>query len=92
MRNLVWYCPNCAAWYSNDTLPKTMLADEPINGRYNRAYCNCNGEPELLHAHETGQQTPYMELKAELLKEERNALQMRINKINQILIDECWEE
>lgn len=78
LERLQIYCGDCDSWY-----------DASLD--HNLEVCaNCGGN--LSHAHETGQQTPYMVLRAELIRQEIEIHERRIHQLRDTLVNECWDE
>jgi uncharacterized paraquat-inducible protein A len=82
-QNLVINCNSCDSWFSEDE----------VNWKFLREECTCpRCGGQVRHAHEYNLQTPWQAIRAEIIKEEIRFLKQRIAELENVLVDECWEE
>lgn len=72
-------CNDCDAWYTPKQVDHTTDTCPACEG-------------SLSHAHESGQQTPYMRMRADLIKMEISRYEDLIEDLRRVLTDECWED
>ena len=80
------YCTNCISWFTNDEVDWTYTDKEE------QVCPHCKSEGTLEHAHETSEPTPWMDMKARIIRMEIANLESRIKDLNDILENELGQE
>lgn len=88
-------CPSCSGWFSEHdrNVIDICKLETDFSTTYYCPCCKDNGNETVLQdAHSYTIQTPIMQIRAEIIKEEIAYLNARIESLEKKLVEELWED